>query len=493
MSLEGEFITEHDLSKFVAKHSLPFPDELLASMFAEANSTENGLVDAEQLGKAVSYKFPYRQHNDDWVRLFELAPRPSGSRITSLSPRAHEQEPIRANFEQEPNIMTFWPVTNAGSSPRGSPAHMMESSRSMMQSGGSFLPLPTGGGLSQTSFSTAPRTMSSSAVFNTAHSLPTRVGTEPDTFAEREEEDKINRRMRPASWWQGGGGGGGGSGGGGAAAYAGAPSGARAGTQTFGGPSSSFDNGATQVASFEKPEAAPMHCGFDACAAFDRSLEELTRVSEGVGWKTAGAAAARAAHNAGPPPPLLHGLHERDWLYLPGNTADHIPMRVDGLVGRVTGVPATTPLRLLVCENSLHGLENSKKHAQAEDPARFTNEPFVTRFAKPSNLQLKKTSAEQRLEVADGTEYPPAIAYLNGKPSAYEFRPPKPDPSKQPLGEQTPKFLTDTLGRHWPVREGKPCSALLQANPPLSCPPLRLALTENEQPAARSTRVDIRH
>ena len=83
-------------------------------------------------------------------------------------------------------------------------------------------------------------------------------------------------------------------------------------------------------------------------------------------------------------------------------------------------------------------------------------------------------------------------AYLNGRPTAYEFRAAKPVPEKQPLGEKTPKFITDTLGRHWPLHEGKPASVIRQANPPLSCPPMRLQFTENEHPAARSTRIDVR-
>ena len=120
MSTDGEYLTKEDLLRFVRRKELPFPEELLLSMFEEANSTGNGLVDAEQLGKSVSHKFAFRRHTADWERLFEAAL--PMERLRSLSPRMLEQEPILANFEQEPNILTFWPVTNAGVAAEGSPA-----------------------------------------------------------------------------------------------------------------------------------------------------------------------------------------------------------------------------------------------------------------------------------------------------------------------------------------------------------------------------------
>ena len=101
------------------------------------------------------------------------------------------------------------------------------------------------------------------------------------------------------------------------------------------------------------------------------------------------------------------------------------------------------------------------------------------------------SGALDRLEAASGTVYPPPIAYLNGKPEPHEFRLPL-DPKRQPLGEETPALITSTLGRHWPVREGMPVSVLRAANPPLSCPAMRLGMTENDHPAARSTRTDLR-
>ena len=438
MSPEGVFFSLEDLIAFVGKHALPFTEDLLHHMFTEANSSADGLMDVEQLGKATSFKFHNRQYNAEWARLCDLAPRAAGSRVTALSPRALEQEPIRANFEQEPQILTFSPLINERPGGLGATREFNMTA-------------------SAASYSSAPRTFSSQGVFNTAHSLPPAAGGVPNLAAERAEEDKINRRMRPDGHMR---------------APAPAPAPPPAGVQ---------------VASFDTSGGGPpMRCGFDTCAAFDRSVEALQRVSDGVGWRIKGKTAVAAADAAAMPPPLLNGLHERDWLYLPGGKADHIPMRIDGQVGRETGVPATTSLRLLACENSRHGLANSRRHHQAEYPARAgggEGEPFRTVFPQASifDRELKKSAAVDRIDAARGIEYPRPIKFLNGKPSAYDFRP-------QNLEEDRhlPKFITETLGRHWPVREGMPVSALRQANPPLSCDPLRVALTENLHPASRA-------
>lgn len=458
MSPEGVFFTYEDLCSFTFKHKLPFSEELLFSMFSEANNTSDGLMDMDQLQKASNFKFQNRRHNLDWVRLFELAPRQVGSRVTALSPRMLEQEPIRANFEQEPQILTFEPLTNTMHSRApgtGATFNMTASAYS--------------------SASGAARTLSSSAVFNTAHSLPPKVHHAPNVAADRLEEEMINRRLRPEGHMR-------------------APPTPK--------PATLRTQPGVQVASFEQRSSGPpaMRCGFDACAAFDRSCEELQRVSDGVGWRSKGRALVREQERAATAPMLLHGLHERDWLYLPGGRADHIPTRVDGVVSRVIGEAATVPLRLLICENSQHSLANSRKHHQAEFPARADGSegaPFVSVFAKASiaDRALKVRASQDRLEIASGTEYPPSIAFMNGKPSAHEFRPRKPDAAKQVAAtrqQPPPAFLTETLGRHWPVREGKPASSILQANPPMSCAPMRLMMTENDQPAARSTRVDLR-
>jgi hypothetical protein len=468
-----EFMTDADLLHFVAKHGLPFSEELLLSMFAEANASGDGLMDAEQLGKAVSSKFPYRQHNEDWQHLFDLAPRPEGyaapARITALSPRALEQEPIRANFEQEPDILTFRPVTNT------------DASRVLLTGSQYGAGSPRGAGcmtasqLSCASFSTQPATFSSSAIFNTAHSLPARKGATEAAHSgvERAEEEEINRRVRPDSWYP---------------------------TTPASQPPSAADvlqrPPGVEVASFDTPGRggeAPLRFGFEACSAFDRSVETLSRTSAGAGWRTRGSEWMASQTRVPTQQPLLYGLHPRDFAYVPGGKADHIPLRVDGSVCRETGVPAPPPLRLLQCENSRHGLANSRAHNSAEHPARADGsqgEPFVSVFAKPSNLPLKVQAAKDRYEVTSGTEDAPAICYLNGKPDPHEFRPSKPDPAKLPPGQ--PRFRISDLGRHWPVREGMPASLLRQANPPYTCAPLRLALTENDHPGARSNRTDVR-
>ena len=87
---------------------------------------------------------------------------------------------------------------------------------------------------------------------------------------------------------------------------------------------------------------------------------------------------------------------------------------------------------------------------------------------------------------ARGVEPPAAISFMNGKPDPYEFRALKPDVHKLPPG--APDFVIARLGRHWPVKEGLPPSELRKANPPNTCLPMRLMLTENAHPAARSTR-----
>ena len=91
MSPDGAFFTYEDLVAFVQKHRLPYTEEVLFSMFSEANSTSDGMMDMDQLQKASNFKFQNRRHNHDWVGLFQLAPREPGTRVTALSPRLLEQ------------------------------------------------------------------------------------------------------------------------------------------------------------------------------------------------------------------------------------------------------------------------------------------------------------------------------------------------------------------------------------------------------------------
>ena len=305
---DGVFFNLADLVFYCTKHSLPFTDDILNSMFEEANNTGNGLMDSEQLLKAAAFKFPHRKHNHDWARLFELAPRArtgsarvteatlaSGGRVTALSPRPLEQEPIRANFEQEPQILTFSPLTNRAPG----------TGTAMSGTGGGWMTA------SAASYSSAPRTLSSSAIFNTAHSLPPKVNVPPNNVQDREEEEAINRRLQPDSFFSG------------ALGKPGSP-GAPAPTSM----------GTAQVASFDtyEPHNSPVKCTFDACAAYDLSQEKIDRVSRGHGWTDTGKGLVKQADAAKYKPPLLYGLHERDFLYVPAGPGDHIPLRVDGHV-----------------------------------------------------------------------------------------------------------------------------------------------------------------
>lgn len=459
-----EFITAADVQRYVSKHNLPFSEADVLSMFDEANSTSTGLMDAEQLGKAVSFKFPHRKHNADWERLFSLAPPHGlvGQRLTALSPPPMEQEPIRANFEQEPEILTFEPLTNPSGTGQGSLAYGMTAS-------------------SVASFSTV-RTRHSASVtapFNAAP-VPLFEGAQLGSDAEREHEAVINRYMQSDPLAK--------------------PSTPPQETRALGRQ--------VQVASIHTGENVP-RVGFAAQAAFARSVEASDRVSRGVGWKTNVPPEYGAAIAAGPPPPLLYGLHDKEFYFTPTAGRDWIPLRTDGQVTRVTGEKATTPLRLMITEGSLHSLANSMTHKRAEgSEPNATNAkrgaeraaPFYSRFSRssefgtqppcPKKEHLKIDGAQGRLEVARGTEFPPPIAYMNGKPDAHKFRPEQPDPEKV---AGRPPFVTSTLGRAWPkfnqIGEGHGPSLILQANPPnLSNPPLRLQFTENTHPSARTGR-----
>eukprot|EP00967_Tisochrysis_lutea_P105690 scaffold161340_cov30-Tisochrysis_lutea.AAC.2 len=116
-----ELVGLHDLLSFVHRANLPFSEETLRSMFVEANVTGDGYLNEDQLAKAVSGKFSYRKHNEDWLALFEAMPRsPSTGRITALQSRQPLRERITASFEKEREILTFTPTMHTNSSRAGS-------------------------------------------------------------------------------------------------------------------------------------------------------------------------------------------------------------------------------------------------------------------------------------------------------------------------------------------------------------------------------------
>ena len=92
--LEGKSHEEGELG--------PTNEMVVRVLFSDASGRNGQFHDGrtafwtEQLGKAVSRKFPNRKHNDDWHRLFDLASRPPNAariwRITELSPRPPEQD-----------------------------------------------------------------------------------------------------------------------------------------------------------------------------------------------------------------------------------------------------------------------------------------------------------------------------------------------------------------------------------------------------------------
>jgi len=442
-----EFITEMDVLSFVTKHGLPFQDAEVHSMFVEANSSGNGLMDVEQLGKAVSYKFPHRRHNDDWVRLFNLSPRPeAGQRLTALVPPPLEQEPVRANFEQEPSILTFSPLTKAGASASRGGGFGFTASSLYSADSAAF----SAGGRSTTPFNTAPRPLYAGA----------RLGTD----AERDHEKEVNRYML-------------------AEAHLRAP--AAPASLPLGRDAQSF--------AFHQ-EGPPPRMGFEAQAAFSRSVEEAHRTSAGVGWKHGILPEELKMRQEMQPRPLYYGMHDKDFFYTPCACNDWIPLRTDGEVTRVTGEKATAALRLMITEGSFtaNASANSRMHKGQLYPADVSAKPFNTTFQKASNRDrdLKRLAAQDRLEIADGTVYPPLNDFMNGKPTAYKFRPENPDPDRVPPG--APPFITSSLGRAWPkinnVGEGVGPSVIAAANPPHTCPSLRVQLTENIHHAARSTR-----
>ncbi len=474
-----ELIRLPDLVAYVKNAGLPFSAELLGSMFAEANASGDGQIDEEQLGKAVSGQFPHRKHNDDWLRLFELA---LPGRITSLSPAPLEREPILANFEQENGILTFSPLTNSAVRPSsrggGFRSPHSRSGVSTLQGGGTVSVTSTlgggaslGGGTSRSSYSPGPSErarLRASRTQRLAKPAPQRT-----IAADRELEDTINRHLLPP----------------GARPMSAARSTALSSVGfNSSKPPTAGSGGASSPVRWhdmfgESADASSMgstgggvtRFGFAAVEALKMAEEKMQRESDGVGWRNRRSPLYSRAEAGGAGGPVWYGLHPRDWYYVPSPSDRGMPLRVDGIVTRVGPSPS---LRLQMCENSAHGLYNSKRHAVGEQAELKGKTPFVTRFPPRLNQELRAKAAADQLGASDYHAASP-ISYLNGKPEPHEFRPPS-DPEKMPPG--APQFVT--TGRVWPRYEPVPPSALRESGDV----PLRLAQTENLHPAARSSR-----
>ena len=222
-----ELVRLDDLRAFVTKHKLPFGDVELRAMFDEANYARDGMLDEEQLGKAVSGKFPHRQQNDAWRRLFELTPRPmSMRRLTELPSEQPQQQLIRASYEQEPNIMTFAPQQAS------SRASLSRSHRS-----------------NSPSFSDTQRLSAGAAATRPPGSPPTLHPFAHTAGAgERAEEDALNRLLRATT-----------------------------------APSAPSEGGAPAPAAAAPP---PVRCGFDAQRTFGEAERKRQDASDNHGWRT---------------------------------------------------------------------------------------------------------------------------------------------------------------------------------------------------------------
>ena len=508
-----EIIRLPDLVAFVGKAGLSgFTADKLEAMFGEANSSGDGLMDEEQLGKAVSGRFQHRRHNEAWYRLCEqtLAPAASG-RITTLSPVQLVNEPILANFEQERGILTFSPRTNSAK---------LAGPRTSSRGGGSDQQQPPTGsymGFGVEASATASGLYSQSAASTLSFSGTARRAPPPVHVlaADRAQEDAINRHLWPEGVRISGGGGAGGSGAGGSAA------GGTATVATPGSPNPMLAPGAVgdagaEVAALGAETTQVMRFGFGATSAMDLSLEKQKRESDGVGWRTRlsprYAAEKKGARQSAD---VYYGLHAKDWRLVP-SPSDSIPLRVDGSVTR-TDTRFAAPSRLQACENSSHGLANSRAQAAAREA---TGKPlageFVSHFAKSLNQSLRCKAASDRL-AADDYVAVPALSYLNGKPEPHSFRSPS-DPAKMPppLPHNPPLTLfVNMRAPHEPpawVKVSKPPSAKTQLEAPKFIasgsvwpksetgvvPPsalrasgdasLRLTATENQHPASRTGR-----
>ena len=217
-----EMISLEDMQAYVQRHSLPIGVEEMAAMFDEANVSRNGLLDIDQLEKAVSGKFPNRKYNEAWRRLFIEAPTGQSKyengpiRLTTLQESVPQQSAIRASYEQEDAVLTFAPNTS-------------QSKLSYSSSSRKTLTFPGGG-------STAPTTQTLRAHAGAPQLRP--FAPAPPGPGENADENKINALIRPA-------------------------------------PADAND----------ASPAPPLRCGFDAQAAFDNRVARTRAASDADGWR----------------------------------------------------------------------------------------------------------------------------------------------------------------------------------------------------------------
>ena len=421
-----ELITLEDIATFVKQHSLPFTDVELEGMFEEANSSRNGLMDLEQLTKAVSGKFPNRLHNEDWLRLFEAAPKhpkfwPADQpvRLTGMRDPAPLQAPIRISYEQEDAILTFAPHTNS---------EFGNSALSKTQSFPRNVTKQMSG--RSTSGAASPTSQSARAAAN----VPLLRPFAPSQPARGQNADELDINK----------------------AIVAAP--------------------ATDAAS---SSSGAVRCGFAAKKAFDAYAARSEHTSAATGWR------GRLAVPPPPPtepPPVYHGIHPREFDGTTTLNNGKIPLRVDGVMTR-TG-KFTASLRMLSTENSLVGGANSKTHRLWAMPEQgnISSEPFVSVFKK-RNIQTEKMEvATDRLQQEGKLEYPRPNAYLLGKPSPHSYRDEIEKLDVRTLINGKPDFIT-AVGAYWPKNELRPPSTLMQPGDTS----LRLALTENIHPGNERT------